>query len=114
MRLNNFIILVEQALIVAILLTLLIPLPAKAQDGDFGNRMKHGLVGAVISGGLTAYCNKELKHKWFCFWGGVIPTIIGASLFEAIQEDYTDAGGDIVAGGVGAIVGSSIVIAIDF
>jgi hypothetical protein len=111
---TNLIVLTEQILILLALMALFCPLPAKAQDADFGNRMKHGLVGAGISGGLSAYCKAKLKHKWFCFWGGVIPTIIGAAIFEGVQKDYVDAGGDIVAGGVGAAIGSSIAIAIEF
>jgi len=93
---------------------------ANAQDGDFDNRLKHGLVGVAVSGTITQLCHHNVKlldgsRATFGCWGlGIIPTVIGAALFEALQDDKVDASGDVAAGAIGAIVGSTISITIDF
>lgn len=107
-------------ILILIGLGLLMPRNLLADDGDFGNRMKHGLVAAGISGGLTELCERNLIHsdggdnQWGCFLLGVIPTIIGAAAFEALQDDMTDMGGDMAAGATGAVIGSGLMIVIDF
>jgi len=95
-----------------ILIILIISVNAQARDGDFGNRAKHFGVGFVIGALISGYCNEHLKDEWGCFLAGTIPTTLGAALFEAIQDDRYDAGGDLLAGGLGAATGAACQIKI--
>jgi hypothetical protein len=95
-----------------LLTTALLPVDAVARDGDLGNRVKHASVAFVIAGGISYLCRKHIRltdgstPQWGCFLMGTIPTVIGASMFEAMQNDLTDAGGDILMAIVGGAAGS--------
>jgi hypothetical protein len=85
---------------------------AKGQDGDIGNRLKHGGVAFALSGGIAYACRKNItltdgsSNQYGCMWMGFMPVFIGGAVFEAMQNDLTDASGDIVANGIGALVGA--------
>ena len=98
-----------------ILLVLTLVRVANAQDGDLANRLKHGSISFALSSGIAYMCRKNIaptdgsSNQYGCAWMGFAPVFIGTSLFEAFQDDLTDAGSDILVNGLGALGGTLIV-----
>lgn len=87
---------------------------SQGQDGDFGNRVKHASVAFGVAGAISYLCMDNVRlmdgslAPWGCFLMGSIPTIIGATFFEAAQNDLVDAEGDIAMALIFAPVGAAI------
>lgn len=98
-------------IIIAIVIYLVYASSAYAND-----KLKHVAAGAAIGGVVSGLCERGAPDSdFFCTGLGTVAGTIAGAFHEAAQNDLTsDAGPDIVATSMGALLGSFLVIKLDF